>query len=470
MAIKLYGYQKRALNFLAQRGGVAGLFMEMGTGKTPVSLSYLMQRNVHRVVVVCPVSVAGVWAAEVKKVGGPWRVVNLTKLDSLQDKAKRMQAAGRLRLPLIVLINYESYWREPLRRWIVRFKPGAIVLDEAHRVKGRATKQSHFAHTFALNHKDGPAIPIRLALTGTPVMNGLEDLFSLYKFIDPTVFGTVWANFEATYIKKGGFFNHEIVGYQNEDHAQAKLDTTAFQISKSQALGLPPEVDVQVPVALTVKTRAMYDHIRKEAIAEIVGRDEHGHQKTGTAIAQIVLVALLRMQQLTGGFIGTTDHELLNVSDEKLKIAVDLTKDALDNGQQVVIFCRFRRDMRRLRANFEEASYIHGDVIAKDRDRMIADFQAGRTNVILVQVATGSLGIDLTAATVGIFYSTGFSLGEFLQCRSRLHRHGQKNKVTFYHLLATKTVDEKIFRALLAKTKLARAVTRLEYAMGLLAD
>lgn len=459
--MSLFPYQQRALELVQRRNGRAGLFLEMGTGKTRVALTYCQEEGFKKILVVCPISVAGVWEDEVRKMGLDFWVRNYT-YSSINQRAQMIACDEEMRMqyPLLVLVNYESFWRMPLRMALQKWKPDIVILDEAHKIKGRTTRQAKFAHTLV------SLVPHRLALTGTPITNGLQDLFSLYKFIDPTVFGTRYADFESTYILKGGYMGHQIIGYRWEDEVRYKVGQTSYQISKAEALDLPERTDVMVPVRLDAKTRRSYDQIRKYAIAEIEGKGDDGQPKRGVVLARIVLTTILRLQQVANGFSTTDDGEVIVISGEKLQACQDLVEGAA--GQQVVIFCRFLKDIERLEATIPHSLSIHGSIPQKERSARIHAFQTGKVNALICQIQVASLGIDLSAASIGIFYSTGFSLTDFLQARDRIHRHGQTQKVTYYYLVGENTVEIKVYKALDAKQKIAAKVVDLDYARSLL--
>jgi len=459
--LALYPYQREAVAFLQKRGGNAGLFAEMGTGKTPIALHYLLEVDTERILVVCPLSVIGVWAREAKRWHMPFKVYPLST-GTNKRKALTVEHIRIDRIRRMVIVNYESFWREPLRSAILRYAPDAVVLDEAHRIKGRNTRQASFAHRLATL----PHVKHRLALTGTPVMNGIEDLFSIYKFIDLNVFGSRWGDFDRRYVTRGGYGGYQIIGYRGLDEIKRKVNVTAFQISKADALSLPARIVQIVPVTLGPKTRSLYEQMKRNALIELDSSDGKG-----VSLSRIVLTTLLRLQQLTGGFIPLTLEEkttIADVGDDKLRTALELTKDAVDSGEKVVIFCRYIHDIMRLKEALPKAGIISGSVDALRREKVLATLTSGKVKVLLVQISTGALGIDLTAASVSIFYSTGYSLGEFEQARARLHRHGQTKRVVEYHLQAENTVDEKIFQALTDKQQIARKVVSLDYAKGLL--
>lgn len=466
MASSLYPYQEKAVQFLEHRKGRAALFMEMGVGKTRVALSYCERQQFQKVLIVSPISVAAIWQEEVRKVGIDATVLNLTS-GSIAERCQKINfyredLAAYNDKPLYIILNYESYWRSPLKEAILRWQPDCVILDEAHRIKGRTTRQSKFAHTL------GSRVDSRLALTGTPVTNGLQDLFSIYRFIDPYVFGTRWIDFETRYLKMGGFQGYSIVGYRNEEEAARKVRQTAFQISKAEALDLPERTDVTVPVPLSYSTQQKYDEFKIHAIAEIEGEGEDGLPKRGVVLARIVLSSILRLQQIANGFTVTEFGETILLSEEKIDTCRELVQDALEQGQQVVVFCRFLKDISRLAVRLPHSETIYGEVKEQERAARILRFREGKTKVLICQIQVASLGIDLTAASIAIFYSTGFSLTDFVQARDRLHRIGQRKPVTYYHLLASDTVDEKVMAALQAKTQIAAKIVDLDYSRQLL--
>lgn len=460
VALALFDHQVKAVAKVESLDGKAGVFAEMGTGKSLIALTYLANR-VSRVLVVCPISVAGVWRRECAKFSFPLPVVNLIGSGTIVNKAAAVKAAGNA----IVLVNYESYWRKALQDAILKWQPEAVILDEAQRIRHRTSKQSRFAHRLA----NQPFVRYRLALTGTPISNGLQDVYSLYRFIDPKIFGTRWADFQSFYLQMGGWQMREIKGYKNIDHAKALIDRTSFQCRKDEVLDLPERTDVEVPVTLDAKTRRFYNELKRNAVAQI--KDAEG--KDRIVLARIVLTMILRLQQVTSGFATDSAGAVLDISNEKARTAIDLITDAIDTGQRVVVFARFLHDLDAIAAAMPahmRHGRLDGSVSHRDREELIDAFHKGSVDVLLAQTRVGSVGIDLTPASIGIFVSTGFSLDDFQQARDRLHRIGQRRPVTYYHLIAEGTVDEKVYRALTAKTDIARRVTDLSYALDLISS
>lgn len=452
----LLDHQLQAVAKLRRLQGKAGLFVSMGGGKTRVALVYARLEACQRILVVLPISVTSVWEREAGLLNYPVPVVDLTAIDGIKERTAKVKSLG----VCVLLVNYESYWREPLRSAIVKWAPDCVILDEAHRIRNRGSRQARFAHVLATK----PSVRVRLALSGTPVTNGIQDVWSLYRFIDPTLFAN-WQQFAARYILFGGYLGKQIIGYVNQPELQQTIERTSFQWEGD----LPAPPDVPIRVRLTPKTRKVYDELRKKAIVEVQslqGDDRH------TVLARIVLTLLLRLQQITSGFATDVGEEEVPVGEEKADATIDLVSDALAEHRRVVVFVRFTYDLRlllgRMRAQGWRVGYIDGSVPPGARKELIQDFDTGHYDVLIAQIKAASLGIDLASASVGIFYSVGFSLDEFLQAKGRLSGAlRQRHPVTFYHMLVEKSVDEQIYAALSAKTQIARQVTSLSYALAL---
>jgi ERCC4-related helicase len=216
-------------------------------------------------------------------------------------------------------------------------------------------------------------------------------------------------------------------------------------------------------------------------------------------------MTLTRLQQIAGGSVpiairpseGAPETRIAEVGSEKVRACVELVEQALGNKRRVVIFARFRDEIRRLTGAFphhyrdtegrcfychkpiraalhlkpSKDSYvgvIMGGVDADKRDELITRLNSGSVKVLIIQIQAGSESVDLTAASVAIFFSTGYSLREFLQARGRIYRHGQKQRVNEYFLQVKRSIDEPIFKALNNKQSIARKVTRLGYAKSLI--
>jgi len=457
---KLYTHQREAEKKALALDGRCGQFGEVGTGKTRIAIELAARLLCKRVVVVAPLTALGVWRKQVKEWMSSARTATCSLGSTRRSAAKlrriRKREADRL---VFVLVGYESYWRSPLREEILRYAPEMIIYDEAHRLRNRSTKQSRFAHALA---SDGNALHTPryiLPLTGTPNPNGPEDFFSIYKAFDPSVFGPRWKDFSDHYLIYGGFGGYKITGHRNLRELERKVADHSYRITKAEALDLPGEVDVEIPVTLSRKSRRIYDDMAKHAIAEI-----DGVQGSGTALARIVLTNLVRCQQIASGFVRVEeDKQYIHFGTEKRDALADWMEDVILDAKRIVVFCRFRPDvdaaMEVARGIVGESVYMLDGRVTEEREMaaQVKWFETFSPSVLVIQVQK-AVSIDLTCAHVGMFYSKDWSLLDFDQCRGRIHRNKQKKKVTFYHLVAQDTVDERIRAALAGKRDLMHEV------------
>ncbi len=200
----------------AQTGKGFGLLFEMGCGKTLTAIAitgagYQMGR-INRVLVVAPTSVCAVWPKEFQE----YADFRYTVKTLLGTKAQRLKQLDDLeRFPFqalkVAVINYESVWRDGIAERLMAYDADLIIADESQRIKTHDANQSKAMHLL------GDKARYKLILSGTPVQNEAMDIFSQYRFLDPTVFGTNYYAFRGRYAVMGGFNRKQVVAYRDLD-------------------------------------------------------------------------------------------------------------------------------------------------------------------------------------------------------------------------------------------------------------
>jgi SNF2 family DNA or RNA helicase len=179
----------------------------------------------------------------------------------------------------------------------------------------------------------------------------------------------------------------------------------------------------------------------------------------GTVTAANALTKLLRLAQITGGSVPVTNDDdsvhVTQVGSEKAEALEDLL-DGLAMDEPVVVFCRFRADLDQIRRVTESLGRKYGEL--SGRVNSLDQWQRGQQDVLGVQIQAGGVGIDLTRACYVVYWSVGYSLGEYEQSLARAHRPGQDRTVTVYHLIAENTVDGKIYKALDQKKDIIQSI------------
>jgi SNF2 family DNA or RNA helicase len=447
LKIELFQHQKKAFSIGTTLAKV-GLLMEQGTGKTLSSLAIAGYRykkgEIKRLLIVAPKSTLKPWEEEILNyVDFPVEIINLVNTKG-SKKSQILSKTTRTESLQIVLISYQSVWRvfEDLVKW----KPGMIIADEMQKIKNGGAKQSKAMH------KLGDLTKYKQGLTGTPVTQGPMDIWSEYRYLDSDVFGRSFSKFRGQYAIMGGFKGYQIVKYQNLDELSEKAHSISYRVRKEDTdIDLPPITNQYLYCEIERQTRKYYREMEKEFKVTL---KENG----GNAHAPIVLTQLLRLQQLVGGFIPTEEGEIVKVDNSKLALLQELVED-LPVDKKLVVFARFLPEIDAMK---EMLTKMGRGVVTltgatKDRGGAINIFTKDPTTTIMVaQIQTGGVGLNLQVADTIIFYSTNFSYGDYDQAKARIHRIGQKSKsVTYIHLVAENTVDEKIFRALEAKKDVA---------------
>lgn len=294
-----------------------------------------------------------------------------------------------------------------------------------------------------------------MALTGTPVTQGPLDVFGIYRVIDPSIFGPSYYAFRNKYAVMGGYGNHQVVSYRNLDDLIRKVHSVAYRVTKDECLDLPPTVDQRLYCELEPEARRVYRAVARQSLAEL---------GSGRVTAVNVLAKLLRLSQITGGFVGDESGEVREVSRAKLGLLAETLDDLLSAGKKVVVFARFLPEIAAIRRMLDgrgvEYGYIAGEVPMEQRGEEVRKFQQGpECRVFVAQIQTAGLGITLTAADTMVFYSLSYSYADYDQCRARIHRPGQDKRCTYIHLLVRDTVDEKVLSVLAKKGDMAREVT-----------
>lgn len=508
VAVEGWLHQRRAFWFARDLPAV-GLFMDMGTGKTLVALSLIRARGVTKTLVLAPKKVLAsdrTWSKNARKFCPDLAVFEAlpqpgwTLLDRVQGVSQRIATRRPADAPYVVVMNYEALDSDEVVHWIEKHRFDLIVLDESHKIKGTDAKRARVAWKLGAHAKQ------RLCLTGTPMPHSPLDVWSQYKFLDPGVFGTRLGAFRARYCELGGWQGKEVLGWQHQDELHAKIYQIGYRVGK-EVLDLPPERDEQLLVQLCPNARRLAEALQTEMVAMIgqlgfeyeayrvgaavLGMDGHdnneevtnGEGKGRTTVTN-VLVKLLRQQQITSGFLPDDAGTLQRVDtakQEALEELLDTLQPPVETrnpagakgfvaGEPVVVFCRFRHDLDVVRMACERSAKATGHdpfryaELSGRRDDL-AMWQEGGADVLGVQIQAGGAGIDLTRACYAVYYSVGYSLGDYQQSRARVHRPGQTRATTYYHLVAQGTIDETVYEALAARKNVVDMILEREREM-----
>jgi SNF2 family DNA or RNA helicase len=448
---KLWPHQQQALTFVQDlwRQGCPGALLAiiMGAGKTRVAIEAAAHERLSPVLIVCPLRVVEVWREQFAlhlpdhydflALDGRAGTVN-EKAQAARDRLAWNTAKRR---PLAIAINLESAFREPFAHWSLANLWDLVICDESHKIKQASGAISRYMGKLGLRAR------YRLGLTGTPIPHSPLDIWAQFRFLDRDVYDATYSSFKQRYAILGGYQGKVPVGWRDMEDWRERFFSRTFQVG-SEVLDLPPERDQTFHCTLSPGGARIYAQMENDLIAWV-------GSAPAPVIAANAMVRLLRLQQITSGSVTDANGMEQRVDHSKQQLLADLLED-LPEDEPVVVFCRFRSDLARVRLVAEELGRTSGELSGSADD--LAAWKKGKTTILAVQIQAGGVGIDLTRAAYAIYYSVGFNLGDYLQSRARIYRNGQTRPVLFYHLAAEGTVDGIVIRALARRQDLITAV------------
>lgn len=351
----------------------------------------------------------------------------------------------------------------------VRMYRCMMAIDEASMIKDPSSiRTKHIT-------KIGKLATSRRILTGTPATQSPLDVFAQFKFLNPHLLGfQSYYAFKARYadllpeghglvrhIQGARRFAPQIIAqdaagrkqYKNLEELQKLMDPHCFRITRPECGDMPPKVYATRSVPLTDEQQYYYDRVLEEIVIEM------GH---GALTVQNQLTRLLRLQQITGGFMPSDEKGSVPLANDR----IDVMLQEIEGMQgKVIIWARFRAELEAiaiaLRTAHGERSVVeyHGGVVGQARTDARASFQlADGVRFFVAQQASGGYGLKLTAADHVIYYSNDFSLEHRLQSEDRPIALDKPHGVSYLDLQAPGTVDEKIVAALRGKKEIADAL------------
>ena len=361
--------------------------------------------------------------------------------DVLQLSNTSGESAGRS-TGYFIITNIETLRNNDITAEIVKLCKdgtiGMIAFDECHKAKNPSSQQGK--GILKLQSKT------MIAMTGTPLMNTPLDLYIILKWLGYE--RHAFYSFKNHYCVMGGYGGYEIVGYKNLDELQTQLNTMMLRRLKSEVLDLPEKTFVDEYVEMTGKQEQIY----KEVTAEVKANIDQ------ISIAPNPLAQLIRMRQATGytGILSSTINE-----SAKLDRMEELVEEAVENGQQVVIFSNWTQMTDVVWARLHKkyrVSVITGETKDVDRQDNVNEFQTGASQVLIGTIGAMGTGLTLTAGTVEIFLDEPWNRALKDQAVDRCHRIGQNSNVTIYTLMCKNTIDERIHELVEKKGAMSDAI------------
>ncbi len=438
---KLLPYQTQGALFAACRGRVV-LADDMGLGKTVQALAAaeLLRRRkgIERVLVIAPASVKYQWKTEIEK----FTDLSAQVIDGLLPRRRALYASPAF----FTLTSYELVLKDV--RYMHELRPDLIILDEAQRIRNWATATARTIKQLKSRYA--------FVLTGTPLENKLEELFSVVEFVDGRRLGPAFRFLHEHRMEdeKG-----HLLGYRGLDRIHGQLAPVLLRRTRQEVLKeLPERTDQIFRVPLTIEQAEPY-YEQSDILAKLMRKWER--QGWLSEIDQKrILCCIQNMRMLCNStflFDKQTHHS------PKLQEFREILRDlAIEEDRKVVVFSEYERmtylageELRKLGIGFVS---LHGGVPSRQRGALIEKFRHDPECKVFLSTDAGGVGLNLQAASAVVNFEPPWNPARLEQRIGRVHRLGQSRPVHVIHMLTSDSIEERVWETLRLKKSLFAGV------------
>ena len=442
-----------------------GYFMEMGTGKSKVlvdNMAMLYDKGkINGALIIAPKGVYNNWYSQEI----PNHLVDHIKpkmvmwtASASKAKEKEYQTLFETGFDLHVLImNVEAFSTKKGAEFAYKFLRShktLMAVDESTTIKTPTSKRTRAIITL------GKHAAYRRILTGSPVTKSPLDLYSQCAFLNENLLDhTSFYSFRNRYAhmidRNFGGRRVQIIGsYKNLNELEEILKAFSYRVQKKECLDLPKKIFINRIVELSEEQTKAYSTMKSAALALLKGK---------MTTAPHALTQLMRLHQITCGHLKSDDGTITNLKHNRIEELLNVLSEM---EGKAIIWANYIHDIeeivKRIKKEYGDDSIVqyYGAISSEDRQKAIKKFQDPNSSVkyFVGNTQTGGYGITLTEASNVIYYSNSYDLEKRLQSEDRAHRIGQNKSVTYVDLIAEKTVDEKIIKALRNKINIASQI------------
>ncbi len=422
----LHNYQRNTVEFIIANM-FAGVFAEMGTGKTTSTLTAINRLmfedfEISSVLIIAPKRVAEVvWSDEIDK----WSHLKNLTISKVIGNEKQRKTALKEKACLHIISRDNIAWL------VGQFGGGKLpfemlVIDESSSFKNHASVRfKALKGVQACFHRV-------VLLTGTPAPNGLIDLWPQIFLLDRGLrLGKTITFFRDNYFRRGyNGYGYEILK-ESEDRIHGQLKDICMSLKSEDYLELPERIDTFINVVLPPDIKKRYKAFEREKVLEMFSGDTEITAMNAAALSNKLL-------QFAGGAVYDENREVHRIHDCKLDAAEEFIESA--NGKPIFIAYSYKHELERLLIRLKKYKPVK-----LETQQHIRDWNAGKIQVMLAHPASASHGLNLQEGhTCALWFSLNWSLELYQQFNKRLHRQGRKYPVVIGHLIAQGTEDETV--------------------------
>jgi superfamily II DNA or RNA helicase len=420
---------------------VGALFMEMGTGKTRTAaeLARLRQGKIDQVVWFCPCALKETIRREVLK-HTSCTAADIHVFDDHTSEAT---------VPAVLwyIVGIESMSSSARVIFTVKgliTERTMVVVDESGYIKGAKSRRTERITLLAREAR------YRLILTGTPLSQGIVDLFAQMRFLSPTILGyRSFHAFARNHIVWSARFPGMIEGEKNRDYLAQRIRPYVYQVTKAECLDLPDKLYASRYCTLTPEQAAAYAEAKERFLCEDYLFED------GWARSIAVFRMFTALQRIVCGHQRAPDGDLICYPSRRLDLLLTVLRE-LPAREPVVIWAKYRQSAADIGAALvaeqgpERVHAYHGGLSERSRQANLDNWRA-RGGALVATQACGGHGHDFTAARYAIYYANGFKYSERQQTEDRLHRIGQTRAPTYIDIWSSAGIDSRVDKALARK-------------------
>lgn len=428
----LYKHQQAAVDKL-KRPRVGAFFMEMGTGKTraAIELVLLRQHRISKVVWFCPVSLKSTIDYEIHKhvqntsthvFDHKTSMSNIPAADWYIVGTESMSSSNRVVLTVADLIDDKTF----------------VIVDESELIKGHHSKRTRRITDLCAKAR------YRLILTGTPMTQGVVDLFAQMRFLSPVILGYhSFYSFARNHLEYSEKYPGMIVRTHKTEQLAAKIKPYVYQVTKAECLDLPDKLYETRYFDMSVDQGEAYWQAKQEILMDI----DSDHLTSYTMFRLFTA-----LQQIVSGFWNRRDKngemQFSKLDCERLSMLSSVVR-SIPESEKIIIWCKYKysihaiADMLCSEYGRDSVALFYGDLSEKKRDVQMKNFR-DTARFFVASQQCGARGLTLNEANYVIFYEDEFKYANRLQAEDRNHRIGQNKPVTYISIVCCNSIDERI--------------------------
>lgn len=441
---ELKDHQREAVAKQA-RSRVGALFMDMGTGKsrTAIELAHYRASRIRNVVWFCPVSLKETIRHEIRK----HTDAAPEDICVFDDKIRQRNINTRCSWYVVGIESMSSSVRCKFAADSIISERSMVIVDESSYIKGHRSERTNWITQISQRAR------YRLILTGTPITQGVQDLYAQMRFLSPRILGySSFYSFSNNHLEYSEKYPGMIVRAHHTEWLAAKIQPYVYQVTRQECMNLPNRL-YETRVCSLTNSQAMEYENAKWRILNLIDAD-------GELDSYAIFQLFTQLQQIASGFVRCEENGKCidkDLNHNRLELLQQVVTEC-DSSAKIIVWAKYRHNIHAITETLENTfgekccEQYYGDIREKDRSEAIARWQDPQGPRILVATqSTGSHGLNLTEATYVIFYNNGFKYADRIQAEARIHRYGQRRQVTYIDVTTDSGIDERINDALRKK-------------------